>query len=197
MGAAPGRWARRGIAALVAAELTAAVVAVAVIEPLPPSAVRAWDNEVVGVVAQVNEILALDLLFALVDRDSAGAVKPGSGSQPDPPRVASACRRLGDAVSGYGRLADSAPPSRAGTAPDLEALEEVLTEFSTACVALAQTGDPAAIRDPALARRLLAAATLTEQVGRALHEQARCPDRLESTLRTCDDSRFSRSYGAG
>lgn len=152
------------------------------------AATRSWDDELTGAIAQVNDVIALDLLVALVGMPE-GSNRPvvdPSDSTPDLPRVEAACVRLEDLTPPFASLAASAPPERTEIAPKVVELGMTLARASARCQDLAQAGDPTAIvGDKDLSADFSTAGALEAAIGSQLHSDAECPERLRATVRTC------------
>lgn len=157
-----------------------------------PAAVRSWDDEVTGVVAQVNDVVALELLPAMLGI-AVGATPPfvdPSKTTPDLGRVVVACAHLSDVVRLFGRLTENPPTPRASTARKVDELERLVATAATECRTSAGTGDAAAFKSNGKLRSALTASGGVEtEIGRQLHHGATCPERLRLTVRTCRDAR--------
>ncbi len=153
-----------------------------------PAAVQAWDDEVVGVVAQVNDVIALRFLPAELGVPEAEIVPTVDGSKavPDPLRMKHACETLDSTVSLFAPLAASHPESRTHAASEVESLRVSLTRIASRCVELALAGEPSALKGNSdLSGMFKAAGQQEASIARKLHHGAQCPLRLRSTVKSC------------
>lgn len=156
--------------------------------PAVAPAVAAWDDEVVGVMAQTDDVLAVDVLPSMLGKrpNTFGGLYAKSGVDPDPVYLAPGCRRLSDVVAGYDTQAAAAPSSREAVRPQLVRLARLLRSFADECIAATDRHELTAfITDRTWDATLHSAGDLEKSIGRALHRGATCPKRLQSTVRTC------------
>ena len=150
---------------------------------------KAWDDEVTGVVAQVNDVIALQFLPATlgVPEGETPTFVEGSEARPDLARVVAACTRLADTAGLYGPLAADPPPEREATALKVRKLQRTLATAAAACTASAEKGDLEAYAkdSKAFGTSLTAAGTLMEAIGGDLHDGTKCPDRMRATVKSC------------
>ena len=155
----------------------------------PPATVKAWDNEVTGVVAQVNDVIALQFLPASLGMPEGETTTfvDGAEATPDLARVVVACTRLAETAGLYGPLAADPPPEREATAVKVLKLQQTLAAAASACIASAGKGDREAYEtdSKAFSTSFTAAGTLMEAIGGELHDGTKCPDRLRATVKTC------------
>ncbi|HET7488049.1 MAG TPA: hypothetical protein VFJ85_08975 [Acidimicrobiales bacterium] len=144
------------------------------------AAVRAWDDEVTGVVAQVNDAMSRQVVPALLAVGRAGGA-------PDLKPVDEACGRLAGAVALFQPLAADPPKGRAGTAAKVARLQHSLEPIASDCQASVAAGDVDALvaAGQGLGAKLVTASGLERGIAAELHHGAACPKRLRATVRTC------------
>lgn len=142
-----------------------------------PAAVRTWDDEVTGAVAQVNEAMAREVVPSMVV------------TTPDLPRVQTACDHLAAALERLGPLAADAPSGRAKTAGRIRKLQTSLGGVASECTISAGNGDTSALVafNKALGPKLVAAAALERDIAADLHDGSKCPPRLRATVKACKE----------
>ncbi len=153
-------------------------------------AIRAWDEEVIGAVAQVNDVIALELLLGLLgvpeggDRPVVGVQEP----TPDVDRVRGACTRLADLTSAFDPLAASAPLERTGTAPKVAELAGSCTGIATVCIETVDRDPTALLQNNDLSARFSSVGALIETIGSEVASDAECPERLRASVRSCSEA---------
>lgn len=151
-------------------------------------ATRAWDDEVTGVIAQANDIVALQMVPALATEpagayDGQPAYKTGT---PDIAALQPACRELGDVPADLTDLASTAPSDRNEAAVTLQRLAAAFEKAAATCVATIDGGD-ATLRNGSrgMSDAFSSAGQLETTLATQLHDGTKCPVRLRSTVETC------------
>ena len=144
-----------------------------------------WAEALTGVVAAINDVVALELIPAVLGLTELPAVGAAPGGEPDLPRVVAACDNLVPTVERLRPLAEHRPGFYRRAAADVRRLLAAWNRVLTDCTQLGAAGDWETFRQ-SLQPQMLALAELTARVGRRLPNGVRRPPQLRPRPQTCD-----------
>lgn len=152
-------------------------------EPHPEN--RVWAEALTGVVASINDVVALELIPAVLGLNELPAAGAAPGGEPDLPRVVAACDKLVPTVERLRPLAKHPPGFYRRAAADVRRLLAAWNRALVDCTRLAAAGGWEEFRQ-SLQPQMLALGELTAKVGRHLPNDVRCPPQLQPRPQTCD-----------
>ena len=170
---------RRALRVLVA--LLALAVISACGTPLSPTD-RAWAQEVTGAIARINDIVALDLLPAVLGQTNPPPIISDAKLNPDFGRLLPVCDQLGAAATSLGDLGGRAPHRFRSAGTDAAQTATGLTSLAASCHVAAAARDLEAVRR--LGPMFTSVGTAETKLGKLLPSVG-CPPELRAQVKSC------------